>query len=90
MELLSAILSEKSESLGQQGRAKWLSRLLFWFQRSRSSDEKEIRWERIYTTRLKFLTLQLKGNPEWRNNIESNLRQVIVDLITSQIGRAHV
>jgi len=83
LELLSAILSEKSENLGQQGRAKWLSRLLYWFQRSRSSDEKEIHWERIYTTRLKFLTLQLKGNPEWRNNVESNLRQVIVDLITS-------
>jgi len=82
LELLSAILSEKSD-LGPQGRAKWLSRLLYWFQRSRSSDEKEINWEKIYTTRLKFIIVQLKANPEWRDSVESNLRQVIVDLLTS-------
>lgn len=83
MELLSAILSEKSENLSQQQRAKWLSRLLFWFQRARSTDEKEIKWDKIYTLRLKFLVLQLRGNPEWRHNIEENLRQVLVDLMTS-------
>lgn len=83
MELLSAILSEKSENLGQQGRAKWLSRLLYWFQRSRSSAEKEINWEKIYTTRLKFIIVQLRANPEWRDNVEANLRQVIIDLLTS-------
>jgi site-specific recombinase len=83
VELLSAILSEKSENLNQQDRAKWLSRLLHWFQRSRSSDEKEINWEKIYTTRLKFIILQLRGNPEWRKNVENNFRQVLIDLITS-------
>tara|TARA_B110001454_G_scaffold219179_1_gene250828 strand:+ start:117478 stop:119427 length:1950 start_codon:yes stop_codon:yes gene_type:complete len=82
LELLSAILSEKSD-LGPQGRAKWLSRLLFWFQRSRSSDEKEINWEKIYTTRLKFIIVQLRANPEWRDNVESNLRHVLIDLLTS-------
>lgn len=83
MELLSAILSEKSENLNQQGRAKWLSRLLHWFQRARSADEKELNWEKVYTTRLKFLTLQLKSNPDWRLSVEENLRLVVIDLIKS-------
>lgn len=83
MELLSAILSEKSENLTQQGRAKWLSRLLHWFQRSRSQDEKELNWEKVYTTRLKFLILQLRSNPAWRQSVEDNLRQVFIELITS-------
>lgn len=81
MELLSAILSEKNEGMSQQNRSKWLSRLLHWFQRPRSSDEKELNWERVYTTRLKFLILQIKSNPEWRLNVEQNLRSVIIDLV---------
>ena len=83
MELLSAILSEKNEALTAQGRAKWLSRLLHWFQRARSADEKKLNWEKVYTTRLKFLILQLRSNPEWRVSFEAHLRHVIVDLITS-------
>ncbi len=83
MELLSAILSEKNEALTSQGRAQWLSRLLHWFQRPRSTDEKELNWEKVYTTRLKFLTLQLRSNPEWRIIFESYLKHVLIDLIKS-------
>lgn len=83
MELLSAIISEKSTTLTQQERAKWLSRLLHWFQRPRNAEEKEVHRERIYTTRLKFLILQLRANPEWRQSFEENMRRIFVDLIAS-------
>lgn len=80
MELLSSILSEDPSKLSEEQQILWFARLLKWLQRPRSKDEKEERWETIYSTRLKFLLMQIHKSEEWQSNFITLFNLVMIHL----------
>lgn len=80
MELLSSILSEDPKKLSKEQQILWFARLLRWFQRPRSRDEKSERWETIYSLRLKFLLVQLDKSDDWKHNFIQIFNSVLIEL----------
>lgn len=58
----------------------WFARLLKWFQRPRSKDEKQEKADTIYSSRLKFLLQQLRKGDGWQQNFIENFGGVLVQL----------
>lgn len=72
MDILSSLLSQnvstQTDKQGDFERVYWFSEVLIWMQRPRSSEEKSLKKETIYSSRLKYLLFHLNKNPEWKNN----------------------
>lgn len=57
-----------------------LSQLLRWFERARTSEEKQVHWESLYSLRLKYLLQVLNRNPDYLRNFQILVGDGLKDL----------
>lgn len=80
MDLISSILAEKVSDQSPSEKVIWFVRLLKWIQGPKSKDEKLQQWDKVYTTRIKYILYQLQNNPQWADQFSRTMSSVILEL----------
>lgn len=84
MLLFADLLNTNSLNTTEVSKVIWVTQLLHWIIRPRTRDEKALKADTIYSTRIKFLTSQLERDQKIKKQVATVLEQALLKLLTTK------
>lgn len=80
MDILSSILAQESYKYSAIEKVIWFLKLMKWLQRPRLNEEKDLKIEKVYTVRIKYILHILDKNPQWKNNFTHTIKTILFQI----------